>query len=98
MHYDNSENVDLDPFNYLMQIVNQQCDLYNQGKEFNEKSLTNKYKRPPTLCGFNSANYDLYFFLLNLYMILLSMIIIYIHHLLLTIFQNMVYILFLFHN
>ena len=39
MHYDNSENVNLDTFNYIMQIVNQQCDLYNQGKEFNEKSL-----------------------------------------------------------
>ena len=62
MHYDNSENVNLDTFNYIMQIVNQQCDLYNQGKEFNEKSLMNKYKRPLTLCGFNSANYDLYFF------------------------------------
>ena len=32
MHYDNSENVNLDTFNYIMQIVNKQCDLYNQGK------------------------------------------------------------------
>ena len=62
MHYDNSENVNLDAFNYIMQIVNQQCDLYNQGKEFNEKSLMNNYKRPLALCGFNSANYDLHFF------------------------------------
>ena len=46
MHYDNSENVNLDTFSYMMQTVNQQCDLYNQGKEFNEKSLMNKYKRP----------------------------------------------------
>ena len=28
----------------IMQIVTQQCDLYNQGKELNEKSLMNKYK------------------------------------------------------
>ena len=62
MHYDNSENVNLHTFNYIMQILNQQCDLYNQGKEFNEKSLMNKYKRPLTLCGFISATYDLYFF------------------------------------
>ena len=55
------KNVNLDAFNYIMQIVNKQCDVYNKGKEFNEKSLMNKYKRPLTLCGFNSANYDLYF-------------------------------------
>ena len=65
MHQDNSENVILDTFSYIMQIVNHQCDLYNQGKEFIEKSLINKYKRPLPLCGFNSANYDLY--LLQIY-------------------------------
>ena len=32
IHYDNSENVNLDTFNYIMQILYQQCDLYNQGK------------------------------------------------------------------
>ena len=42
MNYHNSENVNLDTFNYIMQIVKQQCDLYNQGKEFNEK-ITNEY-------------------------------------------------------
>ena len=40
------KNVNLDAFNYIMQIVNKPCDLYNKGKEFNEKSLMNKYKRP----------------------------------------------------
>ena len=46
MHYDNSENGKLDTFESIMQIVNQQCDLYHQRKEFHEKSLMNKYKRP----------------------------------------------------
>ena len=34
MHYDNSENVNLVAFNYIMQYVNQQYDLYNQGKNY----------------------------------------------------------------
>ena len=63
MHYDNSKDVNLDTFNYIMKIVNEQCDLYLKGKEQKQKSLMNKYKRPLTLCGFNSANYDLYFFI-----------------------------------
>ena len=46
MHSDNSENGNLDTFDYIMQIVNQQCDLYHQRKEFHEKTLMNKYKRP----------------------------------------------------
>jgi len=56
-------DVNLDTFNYILKIVNEQCDLYIKGKEQKQKSLMNKYKRPLTLCGFNSANYDLYFFI-----------------------------------
>ena len=46
-----------------METVNKQCDLYNKGKATKKKYLMNKYKTPLTLCGFNSANYDLYFFI-----------------------------------
>ena len=41
MHYGNSEKVNLDTFNYIMQIANQQGGLYNQGEEFN-KNIVNE--------------------------------------------------------
>ena len=63
MHYDNSENVNLDTFNYIMNIVKNQCDHYYNRKINNDKKLMNAYTTPLTLCGVNSANYDLYFFI-----------------------------------
>ena len=54
MHYDNSDNVNLDTFNYIMNIEkrNQRYHYYN-GKINNDK-LMNAFATPITLCGFNS--------------------------------------------
>ena len=38
MHYDNSENFNLDTFNYIMNIVKNQCDHYYNGKINNDKN------------------------------------------------------------
>ena len=54
MHYDNSDNVNLDTFNYIMNIAKRnQCYHYYNGKINNDK-LMNAFATPITLCGFNS--------------------------------------------
>ena len=50
MHYDNSENVNLDIFNYIMNIVKNQCDHYYNGKINIDKKLMIAYTKPLTLC------------------------------------------------
>ena len=61
-HYVNSKNVNEDTFEYVMKIITYQCDKYLEGKENDDKALIKEFKKPLYLCGFNSANYDLYFF------------------------------------
>ena len=61
LHYDNTMNVNKDTFEYVMQIVKDQCDKYIDAKENKNKKLIKVYSRPLYLCGFNNANYDLYF-------------------------------------
>ena len=63
IHYVNSEDVKLDTFKYIMEKVENQCDQYLKAKENNNNNLMNFFKTPLYLCGFNSANYDLYFFM-----------------------------------
>ena len=57
MHYDNSKNVNLDTFNYIMDTVNKQCDLYNKEKETKKKSLMNKYKKKLKRINKNHLNF-----------------------------------------
>ena len=38
MHYDNSENVNLDTFSYIMNIAKNQCDHYYNGKINKDKN------------------------------------------------------------
>ena len=45
-----------------MKIVTYQCDMYLKGKEKGNKALIKESRKPLYLCGFNSANYDLSFF------------------------------------
>ena len=61
IHYVNSEDVKMDTFKYIMEKVENQCDQYLKAKENNNNNLMNFFKTPLYLCGFNSANYDLYF-------------------------------------
>ena len=51
MHYDNSDNVNLDTFNYIMNIAKR--NQYYNGKINNDK-LMNAFATPITLYGFNS--------------------------------------------
>ena len=39
MHYDNSDDVNLDTFNYIMNIAKNQCDHYHNGKINNDKKI-----------------------------------------------------------
>ena len=61
IHYENTMNVNKDTFEYVMQIVSDQCNKYLDAKDSNNKKLMKIYNRPLYLCGFNNANYDLYF-------------------------------------
>ena len=54
-------DVNKDTFEYIMQIFINQCDKYIEAKESKNGKLTKIYANPLYLCGFNSANYDLYF-------------------------------------
>ena len=60
--YVNSNDVNKDTFEYIMKIVIYQCDNYAEGVEENKKALKKTFRKPLYLCGFNSSNYDLYFF------------------------------------
>ncbi len=62
-HYVNSNDVKIDTFNYVMEKVTKQCDQYKKAKDDDNKQMMNYMKCPLYLCGFNSANYDLYFFI-----------------------------------
>ena len=61
-HYNNSIDVNKDTFEYIMKIVIYQCDKYLEGMEENNKALKKTFRKPLYLCGFNNAQYDLYFF------------------------------------
>ena len=61
-HYINSTDVNKDTFEYVMKIVVYQCDMFLKGKQTENNALKKEFKNPLYLCGFNSANYDLYFF------------------------------------
>ena len=65
-HYINSLDVAKDTFEYIMNIIIKQCDMYKLGKETDNKKLKNEFKDSLYLCGFNNANYDLYFFIREL--------------------------------
>ena len=61
-HYNNGMDVNKDTFDYLMKIVIYQCDKYAEGIEENNKALKKTFRKILYICGFNSANYDIYFF------------------------------------
>ena len=61
-HYVNSTDVNKDTFEYVIKIVIYQCNMFLKGKQTENKALKKEFKPPIYVCGFNSANYNIYFF------------------------------------
>ena len=61
IHYINSDDVCKDIFDYIMQKIKFQCNMYKKGQDKKNNEIKNNLYKPLFLCGYNSANYDLYF-------------------------------------
>ena len=61
-HNVNSNDVNKGTFEYIMKTIMYDCDKYAEGVKENNEALKKTFRKPLYICGFNSANYDLYFF------------------------------------
>ena len=66
IHYKNSNDVQQDTFNYIMNVVNRQCKAYYKAKIEGDAPKINSLRNPLYLCHYNGANFDMYFFIRSL--------------------------------